>query len=210
MRRLDIPWQAGPMKLALALKVSLLTAVALVPVACGGSSDEHRPTCTDPFMYSPGMPIECQEGYFYREEIAICSPVDPAVAARPRVSRSVECSRDPGVCSEFAYGVCVSATSSDEAFCASGCASDEDCEDGARCDCNGNGGHGECSHDDCYSDAECEPGYHCAATWLSCGMSVFSCQTAKDRCFGVSDCATGQYCVVKDGARQCAVNDGCK
>ena len=210
MRWLAVPWQSDGMKLTLALKVLAMTAVALVPLACGGTNDKDRPSCTDPSMYAPGLPTKCQEGYFYREKSAICTRVDAAAASRPRVSGSLECSRDPGMCSAFAYGVCVNAPSNDEAFCVSGCGSDEDCEDGDRCDCNGNGGHGECRHDDCYSDAECERGYHCAATWLSCGMSVFSCQTAKDACFGASDCPEGQYCIVKDGARQCAVSDGCE
>jgi Dickkopf N-terminal cysteine-rich region len=195
------------MRLALSFRVSVFATAALVPVACGGTEGDARPKCTDPSMYSPGLPIFCKEGYFYRGESAICSRVNPATASRPRVSGSVDCSGDPGVCLAYAYGVCVGMGGGSEAHCVSGCGTDADCGDGERCDCNGNGGNGECRHDDCYSDAECEPGFHCAATTPSCG--VFSCQTPKDRCFGSSDCPAGQYCVVQDGVRQCSVSDGC-
>jgi hypothetical protein len=203
-------WQTGGMKIAVALRISLLITLGLAPVACGGTNGDDSPTCTEPTMYSPVTPIDCREGYSYWQESPLCSKVDPAAASLPRVSESIECYKEPGVCSAFAYGVCRSAELGDEAFCVSGCGIDEDCQDGGRCDCNGNGGHGECRYDECYSDDECEPGYHCASTWLGCGMSAFSCQTARDRCVGLSDCPAGQYCIVKDGFRQCGVSDQCE
>lgn len=172
------------------------------------------------------------EGYSYRPAAGSCTTngadtAAPAPGPRPdphtlpRVTDTVECTNDPGVCAAYQYGSCVEVGSpldgtQDQvrSYCESGCTADSDCGPNFRCRCGGGQAIGSCAPDICASDADCEPGYHCASSSEGCGSSGYICQTPRDKCFGTQDClASGQgyqVCLVQaDGHRECGQGSIC-
>jgi hypothetical protein len=223
---------------AASLRFSLLASLGLLPLACagaidGGDPDEpntgRKPTCSSPQIDAPSGVVTCAEGYSYRSKDGSCNAsddgaapapgADPEPQTLPQVTTFVDCTTDPTVCDAYRYGYCErpSAPSfgpvvSQLGTCRSGCAADADCGAGSSCRCNGQA-IGTCVVDACESDADCEPGYHCASTPAGCGSSNYSCQSARDKCFGTQDCqAAGgyQFCLVQqDGHRECGGGSVC-
>lgn len=217
----------------------MLASLGLLPLACagtveksGGKPASHQPTCTSPQTDATSGVVSCAEGYSYRPTAGSCTTnradtaapapgPSPDPSTLPRVTDSIECTNDPGVCAAYQYGSCVQSGplldgTQDQvrSYCESGCTIDSDCGPNFRCRCGGGQAIGSCVPDVCASDADCEPGYHCASSSAGCGSGAYVCQTSRDKCFGTQDClASGegyQVCLVQaDGHRECGQGSIC-
>ena len=204
----------GSIRTVRLLRWSLLSALGLLPLACGGST-EDKPACTVDGDATSGV-VACSEGYSYRATSTRCAAgqVDASSREKPALLGSVDCTNDASVCDAFRLAYCGErGEPASGKACSTGCADDDDCDPGFTCDCTAQGaagGFGRCRSDLCESDADCEPGYHCASSAQGCGSSLFRCQSADDECFGSADCPSSQFCLDDGvGSRKCGAGSVC-
>jgi hypothetical protein len=198
----------------------------------GGATETplHPPlSCTGGKLNPLTGLVTCSQGYVHRVQKVECvgsagAPADASAGASfggaggnedaqvlPRADASVSCGNnetlgyiDVAVCSRFEFGYCFEEFD-DDGLCVSGCTVDEDCGEGAICEC----GHPESPSGGvcvpttgCQTDADCDGGTLCAS-FAGCGAYGFACFSETDECHGEADCG-GAFCTLeRDGHRVC-------
>jgi hypothetical protein len=211
---------------AAAFKLSLLAALGITPLACGGTtadrSDEGSSgsgatgsgqSCSNPQLDSQTQLVSCDEGFTHRPHAALCETGVQRIAPEPELPRadgSVPCVDDPSQCSAYLNGYCDTTFSGGEApiaTCRSGCYTDLDCGDNNVCICGSSVSPtgGVCRYSNCKVDDDCAPGYFCASYEGVCGGGGFACQTADDTCVTNQDCSGFGTCSADfQGFRTCS------
>jgi hypothetical protein len=206
------------MKHVSGLRLSLLVALGVFEVACGGNAegigdkatlDGCTASTTDP---KTGL-ATCKEGAVHRPMALACGATRGASDANipaplPRADGSVTCNDDPAVCAQFQNGYCGLTPGLIVATCRSGCETDADCGSGSVCICDDSNSPtgGTCHGASCRTDADCGTDGLCAQQYDRCGtITSFSCLTSSDECASAQDCP-GAACVIDESGehRECS------
>ncbi len=191
----------------------------------GGTRPRLTRGCTSPEPRADSGLVYCaDQGYFTRPQAVACGDSAAQGGAGgegplPRAPRDVECESDVD-CAPYDRGFCSSSLTGSTLnflgggggwgpdFCLSGCATNDDCEAGRTCVCNGEDG-GVCVPSNCHTDADCGEGALCASVDQGCGSLGFLCQTDADTCGASRDCEDGDFCAYGEpqegvGVRECS------
>lgn len=168
------------------LRLSLLSALGIVPLAC---EDDAAPRpCEQPTPLGNGYE-RCANGSVHRKEIGVCGDRPPSDEGFAGASVADDCARDSD-CSEKPYGYCLLSAPDFTTFCFYGCRSDSDCGAGSVCVC---GNPPRCAPATCRSDVDCGEGLRCQVYDKSggCDSPALACTSADDTCSSDTDCAPG-------------------
>ena len=221
----------GSSQVAASLSLSLLTALGLSPLACGGTT-EHAPTGTDPKPQPTSPPdngkpkptctspqtdaatgiVSCSEGYRYRSKRRLRLQLGHARRALPDRARTRCRASTARRMHRRSVGV---PTTINSAFAARRASHrSRACESGLRGGRRLQPAAGVCAtaprragarFDQCDSDASDEPGYHCASYFEGCGSSSFVASFQRD-CSACNSHDSGQRCIIQADGRASVVS----
>jgi len=161
--------------------------------------------CQNPTFDQTTKLVECENGLQHRAQALTCTftvpPEDANGAAGEGGAANVPATCNSNEdCSALHYGYCEFGGDL-VSVCRSGCTTDNECDTGQICACNGTN-PGRCTTASCVTDADCGSGSWCAPAYGLCGPGSFECTTAQDQCATHADCGEGA-CVFDGKQRSC-------